>query len=241
MLVGYINDSVVWRLQTAIMIWMKCHLNGLCPCFSVIKLTYLGLQLNLFKSSSTLVYQPLETRKSFTVFYITKVQLQSALESFLEETSGSLAGHVLDILRVELHCYHPSSQSPVLPGCPQQQRRGDNHCEEAPHKCIEWHLQWIPEQHHHGLQPPAPWDHEVIPSFLPMPGSTLENLTRMTQTSGMIISTWPSLLFLVLIDSRGRMFKSFSCLLNQCPILQGPFFLNSPLRQFFAIPSSIQI
>ena len=69
MLVGHINDSVVWRLQQAIMIWMKCHLNGLCPCFNVIKLTYLGLQLNLFKSSSTLVYQPLETRKSFTVLH----------------------------------------------------------------------------------------------------------------------------------------------------------------------------
>ena len=68
-LVGHINDSVVWRLQQAIMIWMKCHLNGLCPCFHVIKLTYLGLQLNLFKSSSTLVYQPLETRKSFTVLH----------------------------------------------------------------------------------------------------------------------------------------------------------------------------
>lgn len=240
MLVGHINDSVVWRLQQAIMIWIKCHLNGLCPCFYVIKLTYLGLQLNLFKSSSTLVYQPLETRKSFTVLHL---QSSTSISTgvFSWGNLWQFGGHVLDILRVELHCYHPSSQSPVLPGCPQRQRRGDNHCEEAPHKCIEWHLQWIPEQHHHGLQPPAPWDHEVIPSFLPMPGSTLENLTRMTQTSGMIISTWPSLLFLVLIDSRCRMFQSFSCLLNQCPILQGPFFLKSPLRQFFAIPSSIQI
>ena len=123
MLVGHINDSVVWRLQQAIMIWIKCHLNGLCPCFYVIKLTYLGLQLNLFKSSSTLVYQPLETRKSFTVLHL---QSSTSISTgvFSWGNLWQFGGHVLDILRVELHCYHPSSQSPVLPGCPQRQRRG---------------------------------------------------------------------------------------------------------------------
>lgn len=122
----------------------------------------LALMINLLKLTSTkrfyIIPHPFISttwNQNLLQFYITKVQLQPALEFW---TSSMLS-------------YIATPQSPVLPACPQQQSRGDNHCEEARHKCIEWHLQWIPEQHHHGLQPPAPWDYEVMP-LLPILGST---------------------------------------------------------------------